>query len=396
MNKRHNVLLWVFATVLPKVFIFLVTLPLIILIRVMRPFIWIRFIPVSERIGHGIGNIEVYLLERRAGLRPSKAVDIFYPDRPWKCNRQVIKMWQRILPLYDFVYWIVWANWGNPLLAAHCYNPPNNDRDIHGLSNDTPPMASFTKKEDDRGTKLLRDMGIPPGSSIVCFHARDNAYLNELKPQNNWSYHDHRDANIDNYTLAIKELVARGDYVIRMGSVVNKAFAWKHPQVIDYAMSPWRCDFADMYLISRCHFYIGNNSGLEWGGMFFRKQLVFVNRIPMKNVCAWSPDFLNIFKKLWLIREKRFLTFREMLDCFPEGEGDYQKAGIEVIENTPEEILDVVVEKEERMKGCWQTNDEYEELQHRFWELFTPDELHQVFKARVGSKFLLQNKDLLN
>ena len=158
MNKQRD-MNWLLCTALPKVLIFLLALPFVILIRIIRPMIWIRWIPVSERIGHGIGNIDVYLLERRAGRQSSKAVDIFYPDRPWKINRQLVNMWKRIIPLYDFVYWIAWANWGNPILVAHYYNPPIGDRDIYGLSNDTPPPVSFTNKEEEHGANCCAKWG---------------------------------------------------------------------------------------------------------------------------------------------------------------------------------------------------------------------------------------------
>ena len=341
----------------------------------------------------------MYLLERSAGLVPSKSSGCFYPDRPWQCNRRMIKMWQRLIPLYDFIYWIVWANWGNPILAPHYYNPPRRDRDIYGLSNDTPPPVSFTRKEEDRGVKLLRDMGIPMGSPIVCFHARDNSFLNTFKPTMNWEYHDFRDVDIDTYVPAIKELVARGYYAIRMGRVAKKAFLWKDPHVIDYALSPWKSDFADMYLISRCHFYMGTSSGMDAVAGFFRKPQVVLNMISINRISSWSSNYFNIFKKLWLIQEKRFLNFREQINSEVGVNLDgmqYKKLGLELVDNTPEEILDAVIEKEERMRGCWQTNGEYEELQRRFWGLYTPGKLHGVFKARIGAKFLLQNRDLLD
>ena len=193
--------------------------------------------------------------------------------------------------------------------------------------------------------------------------------------------------------------MARGYYAIRMGKVVNKAFGWKHPHVIDYPMSSWKSDFADMYLVSRCHFYIGTSSGLDAVARLFRKPRVIINMIPMRIVDAWSLRDLCIFKRLWLIKEKRFFTFKEIINskigyCLTPML--YKKAGLEVISNTAEEIFDVIVEREERIRGSWQTNDEYEDLQRRFWGLYKPDRLNKVFKARVGSKFLLQNKDLLD
>ena len=47
------------------------------------------------------------------------------------------------------------------------------------------------------GTVLLRDMGIPPGSSIICFHARDNAFQVTLNPDADFSWHTHRGGDID-------------------------------------------------------------------------------------------------------------------------------------------------------------------------------------------------------
>lgn len=395
---KKNSLKWWICFVLPKVPIFILVLPFVVLMRILRPIIWIRLIDIPEKIGHGLGNTDIYLLERRAGLYPSHVVDIFYPDRPWKCNKQMIRMWKRVLPVYSMVYWIAWANQEIPGFEPHHIIPHHSDRDIHALSNDAPPPASFNRKEEEQGAALLRAMDIPLGGRIVCFHVRDNAYLKTLQPNDDFKYHDHRDADINSYTLAIKELVARGYYCVRMGRVVNQAFLWKDPHVIDYAKSSWQSDFADMFLISRCHFYLGSNCGMDAVPAFFRKSMSVMNRIPMRGVWTWSRNNLDILKKLWLVREKRFLTFREVAgsEIFGYVEAhQYKQAGLEIVDNTPEEIRDVVIEKEERMRGCWQTNDEYEDLQRRFWALYKPDSWNQVFRARIGSKFLLQNRELL-
>ena len=242
-------------------------------------------------------------------------------------------------------------------------------------------------------------MGIPPGSPIVCFHSWDLSYAKVREPGADYWEHANRVSDIDTFIPAIKELVARGYYAIRMGKVVNKPFMFKHPQVIDYGMSSWKSEFADLYLISRCHFYLGTSCGLDAVASFFRKEWVIVNLYSINIAHAWSPKYLYIFKKLWLMKEKRFLTFKQIIDSkigYSINPKFYKNAGIEVISNTSEEIFDVIIEKEERMRGTWQTNDEYEELQRRYWSLFKPDHLNKVFKTRLGSKFLLQNKHLLD
>ena len=73
----------------------------------------------------------------------------------------------------------------------------------------------------------------------------------------------------------------------------------------------------------------------------------------------------------------------------------YENMGIELIENTPEEILDVVDEMDQRLKGTWQMAEEDEELQMRFWSYFKSSDLHGVICSRIGAKFLRQNKELL-
>ena len=74
----------------------------------------------------------------------------------------------------------------------------------------------------------------------------------------------------------------------------------------------------------------------------------------------------------------------------------HEQLGVEVMENTAEEITALAVEMDERLKGTWQTTEEDEELQRRFWSLFKPSELNQVFLSRIGAEFLRQNRELLD
>ena len=49
---------------------------------------------------------------------------------------------------------------------------------------------------------------------------------------------------------------------------------------------------------------------------------------------------------------------------------------------------------EKRLDGTWQTTDEDEEIQRRFWSYFKSSNLHGVNRGRIGTKFLRQNSDL--
>ena len=76
---------------------------------------------------------------------------------------------------------------------------------------------------------------------------------------------------------------------------------------------------------------------------------------------------------------------------------------IELIENTPEEIKDAVIEMLELMKNNFIVSDKYKDLQSVFWNLFFKkineydlDFLHANFvKSHIGFSFLEKNKNFL-
>ena len=89
-------------------------------------------------------------------------------------------------------------------------------------------------------------------------YVRDGAYqLQKFKArERDWSYHDFRHTDINNFLLAAEELTKKGYYVFRMGVVVEKKFQTKNPKIIDYANSTLRSDFMDVYLGAKCSFCI--------------------------------------------------------------------------------------------------------------------------------------------
>ena len=240
-------------------------------------------------------------------------------------------------------------------------------------------------------------MGIPSVSTFIGIISRDSEYLKATSSLD-YSGHNYRDSNIENYLLAAEELTGRGHFVIRMGAHVEKALKSNDPKIIDYATKGYRTDLLDVYTAAKCHFFIGGNTGLDSLPVAFRRPIVTVNYMPIEFVRGHYSDNLFIFKKHWLKKEKRFMTFREIIES---GAGTFYHAelfeqqGIELIENSPEEIRDVVIEMDERLNGTWETTEQDEELQRQFWSLFKPNEENSVFRCRTGTKFLQQNKDLL-
>ena len=76
--------------------------------------------------------------------------------------------------------------------------------------------------------------------------------------------------------------------------------------------------------------------------------------------------------------------------------GLYNEAGLEVIENSGDEILDLAVEMNARIDGTWLDTEEDNELQRRYLDFFPPNHPQYGFTARVGAHFLRQNRELLD
>ncbi len=389
--------------------LFLFAVPVVIVVRLIRPWLLVRWRDLNgSRIGHFAANTEMYLCERDAGIHaPSRRhVDISYMRGPI-CNRQLASMWKRTLRVWP-AWLLLPVSRVNRLIPGGEVHEITHvtDRDVHALLDRYPPHLKFNAEEEARGETGLRAIGIPPGARFVCLTVRDSAYLDAHMPTVDWAYHNYRDSNIQNYVLAAEALADRGYFVVRMGARVREPIRSSHPRIIDYAVNGKRDDFLDIYLAAKCDFCVSGGSGFTAVPLVFRRPIVYVNVAALGYLCTYSTKFIGITKHHFSIRENRELTLRQI---FSRGVGlavrtsDYEAEGIRLVENTPEEIRDVVVEMVERLNNTWQPHEDDEALQRRFWGIFPADvvdvrwgrPLHGTIRSRFGSTFLRQNREWL-
>lgn len=385
------------------------SLLLVILVRILRPIYLIRFGPIrSERIGHFAMEPEIYLSKRAAGIiSSSKVLDLFYydpknqehPDSIAISNFQLKKMWERTLKISPLIRYLDKAN--NLLPGGRSHSVPwirHHDKD--DIFMQCQAHLFFTDKEEAHGQKAMTNMGIPEQSPFVCFLARDSAYLDSVlsRKNNDWRRHDYRDCSINNFLSAVNQLTRRGYYALRLGAVVKDTFTHSNPKIIDYS-TKYRSDYMDIYLSAMCNFFIISPCGLVNVALIFRRPILFVNVIPFwHKFPRTNPDNLYIPKKLWLRSENRLLTFKEMIELgvhnFDKSE-DYESINVDVIENTPEEIMEAAMEMDDRLKGTIKYSEEEEELQRSFWSIIPVAELPNEKHLRIGTDFLRKNMQLL-
>ncbi len=408
LTRKIKFVIKLVLVVILKSTLHVIALPVVLSLRIIRPWLLVRFgALVSSRIGHFAANTELYLCERDAGINwpIQQHVDLFYYGHMPICNYQLAKMWKRTLHVWPA--WILAPiariNRMVPSGAVHeIGNNTQSDRDVHNLLDKFSPHLEFTAKEDAKGQANLQLMGIPLGAPFVCLAVRDSAYLKHHYG-GDCSYHNYRDSDVQNYVLAAEALADRGYYVIRMGVKVHEAINSAHPKIIDYATNGMRNDFMDIYLGAKCAFCISVGTGFDAVPLIFRRPIAYVNMVPIGYLSTYVNQFVGILKHHFSIKSNKNLSLRDILINgvgFCMATSDYESKGILLIENTPEEIRDLVIEMDERLNKAWQPHEDDDSLQQRFWELFPTDAhdayrglpLHGEIRGRFGASFLRNNR----
>ena len=395
-----------------KIIQYLLAIPILMIIRLIRSWFLVRFESLASlRIGHFAANTEMYLSERQAciNIPEKKYIDIFYITEPVS-NKQLARMWKRELHIWPA--WIIKpiSDLNKILPGGDCHlvkhNSYSNGLDVNNLIDRFPSHLKFTSEEEIRGKAEMKKMGMPIDAKFVCLNVRDNAYLDEKFPNYDWSYHNYRDSDIQNYVFAAESLAEHGYFVIRMGAKVNNALNSANPKLIDYATNGMRSDFMDIYLGAKCAFCITTGAGWDSIPEMFRRPIVYVNMLPIGCLHTFSSKFISITKlHVWKTTRKA-LTLSEI---FSHGLGycmstsDYESKDVQLIDNSPEEIYDVVMEMVQRLENTWCEDQTHEMVQKKFWEIYqiltfksTNNSFHGELRSRIGTEFLNQNINYLN
>lgn len=370
-------------------------------IKIAYPLIRIRIGLLNyARIGHLATNTELCIRRMSVASNESKDLKIFFSGTP-PANRQLLDMIRRRLTVVEnhYLYEILESIYQRTNEDKVWINLRQSGYGLWDEWNAVGPQLSFTEDEHRRGSEVLDSLGFSSNDTFVCFCARDKAYLDQnhsWRTRQEWSYHDYRNNDINKYMDGARFLADSGITAIRMGSVVEDDLDETYPGIIDYSKYH-RSDFSDVYLTAHCKFFLGDTGGLFGIPTIFGVPFAAVNLTPLR-IVPRTPLDIFIPKKYRYISTQKIITFKELikLGAHDWGRTDkYIDAGIEVIENTSEEILDLVMEMNARIDDTWVTNDGDEELQIRYRDLFSSDHPTFGFPSRIGTQFLRKNSYLL-
>lgn len=371
--------------------IFLIKTPVVIMTKLMGCRF---FLPHNiDRIGHLVVEIEVCLKE--AVNDNSHKPLFFFMRTNIAANAYLLKLWKkrvRIIPVnlwYEALLKDCIARQKYPYIEFVYTQRPRKQRAFHSYRGK--PLLCIPEEDAEKGLRELETLGVPRTAWFVCFHMRDRTYLPHL------AYHSYRDVVIPAYYEAMRLVVRRGGYVVRLGNPESEPLP-KEQGIIDYAHSNLRSDFLDVFISTRCRFYVGTNSGPKNLPRHFNVPVCMTNHIPMADIVV-NPGSLLISKRLYSEEKKRVLSFRDML-AQPVADyhrrEQYDTAGLQLIDNTAEEIRDVVEEMLDAMEGGVEYTDEDERMQKNFRALCHEAELPFPEPSRIGRNYLRSHAELLN
>lgn len=371
-------------------------------ILIIRPIIFIRFGSLmAHKIAPFAMNTEMGLCEQEQGIQPdNKKTFNFYHigHSDHVCNKQLLKMWSRVLRVVPFTKYFYNILSLFKFSEAHIIYSFQHGRDLYGLLDKTSPHINFNQNEIIQAKKELLKMNIKDKDKYVLLINRGNKFLKINFPEIDTSNNSFRNSHISNYLLMAENLTKKNNTVIRVGQLTDDPIKSNNKRIIDYDREGFRTDLLDIYLAKNCRYIVGCDTGFAYlPGYLFRKPMVIVNWAQLEYLMPWLEDWLFLFRKYWLKEEKRFMRVPEIIQSKVgrfHSYQDYQKKGIELIENTPEEIDDVVNEMEKKLMNEIDYSEEDNYLQKCFWSHFEKSDLFGIAKGRIGKNFLENNKDL--
>lgn len=349
--------------------------PLVIVIRAIRPLFFVRFGTLnSGRIGHFVADSAEQMARMQES--PPRTVDLFWLGPA--SNQQWKLMLERKLVVGDWVRYL--AGWNRLIPGGAIHERPSSYTDSHdfeGLVFRHDVAIPFLPEESETALNWLRLRGWTVGEPFVCLMVRDSAYLTNSESANrgkesadtDWSYHDYRDSDIQDFIPAISWLASQGVWVIRMGRIMEKPLPENMEKVIDYAFEDGRSDLLDVWLFANCDACVTTGSGPDEISRVYRRPMLHLNTLPLGTSLIWGN---STWCPKWLswADSGQSLSAREYLENSWYKSADYQVRGISIQNLSPSELLEEVRNFWARVRGGAFSHEEIGLLEKEFVNLF--------------------------
>ena len=265
--------------------------------------------------------------------------------------------------------------------------------DINNKWGERDPLLKITGEDFKAGHNILMQMGLKENDWFVCVHARESGF----DKQSDGSIADHRNVNIETFIPSIQYIINQGGKCIRMGDS-SMSPCPKIDGLIDYAIGPYKSDFMDVFLCSESLFFLGSNSGIFEISIVFGTPVAISNMSPLTSIPRGRHD-LSIPMIHSKSGQNDLLPFSEIMNsdiANYRSADDFKKAGIILVPNSKEEILDLTTEQFQKVTNSFVQDKDNGLLQKKYKNLFKPGHYGFGHASKIGEKFLKSYSDLLS
>jgi len=360
---------------------------------------------ISSRIGHLSLDADIFL--RKVQLNKVKSKNYYFFVTPIALNKDLFEMFKRnkdICIFKSFFICFLIESFGALLKENNMLYLSTHKGTEYDLFSTTVKNLFFNKTEKARGESFLKELGISLQKNdwYVCIFSRDPIYLNQaypgFKPNEDWSYHNYRNFDIDDLIPSIEYIIKKGGYVIRVGNEVEKRVSYTNPKFIDYPFTHLVSGFHDLYLVANAKFILGSRSGITELASVFEVPWACINLTPTFNM-PLGKRTLYVPKKIVHKKNRKLVSFKQIikmkLDHTQAAEhlNILRKNDLNYLSLSKEEILEFTKEfflylNADQYVRCKEHDDNY-------FEIVKNSLYHKGYTPFIGKYFLENNLDLL-
>jgi putative glycosyltransferase (TIGR04372 family) len=209
---------------------------------------------------------------------------------------------------------------------------------------------------------------------LVSIFARDNDFRSASSDTAFVESSNYRDVTVDNY-VPLAESLSHRFSVIKMGRGSKYRSSLDDRYWYNYSTSQDQSDFNDFFFVRNSDVCITTDSGSVWIPVLFRKKIVQTN-LSLFGL-SFGPSFtIATLKDYRLMKSGKLLTLADLVNLKIHKVSDQKKLemlGVEVIENSKEDLRCLSREIEEIHGGVWAPSEQSREVHSKISRQFTED-----------------------
>ena len=345
----------------------------------------------SSRIGPFITSVEI-LAAKKKELNTS-SLDIWSHNKAKEPNKFLAKMVSREIKfISNYVYSFV--EYFFNVLKIKEYKKTfflvPSTRDNMNLFDKYSNVLKFKDDEIYYAKKILEKNKVDFTKKIVCLNVRDSAYLIDLFPGKDMSYHDRRNVEVNDYLDVIKYLVSKNYLVIRMGKKMKNEVNFKHENFIDYPFASYKEDILDIFFGYVCDFTISTGSGWDSVPFCFRKPILYTNMSSISKIQLSSKRFMTTFKlaknkkgDLMKINELLLNDLKLITNIYSDNNNAFSDTNF--VNNSPEELLEATKEFLNYLEN-YSLNPIQKKFQEKFFDSYDPSVVRDIYGEQAHSE----------